>query len=158
MKTLFVLLACVALLAMAPAPGRSEVAAFPCTCNLDYNQFPAFSNDGELTESLACTPNTPNCLVAGNITWTPAVNGRGCGGTTWDETKSYSTSSSGGSCTPSPGTQSYFSNCAASTANAHSCSFACTAGGNGAIYIGNIYDASGVLLLSAAKRYICQTQ
>lgn len=141
------------LIASATPSGVGASTATPeCECNVTRNDFAvSIPGQGVLTESIACTPNSPlyYCTASGNIVWTPSVNC--CGAATdWGT----SASATADSCVNLQGLA-----CSGPTSNLHSCVAACTLQGSAISFIGGIYDCTTPTpnpLGSARKDFLCK--
>jgi hypothetical protein len=157
MRHLLLIAVCVVALILFPAPPVIE-AAEPltpvCGCSTTTNTFPTHGyvwGQGRMTESVACTPNSPSgqCTASGTISWAPDVNCCQPSGNDW----STSTSGSYSSCQPS---LSQFGSCLTGSANPHSCTVECTSSpGTSVSFTGTVYSCAGSHLGSATKIFAC---
>lgn len=144
------------MIASATPSGVGASTATPeCECNVTRNDFAvSIPGQGVLTESIACTPNSPlnYCTASGNLVWTPSMS---CCATTAD----WGTSGSGTVDSPCQNGQTVA--CTGATSNSHSCSVPCGAPpGNGMTFAAGIMNCSSpsTSLGAARKDYVCVIQ
>jgi hypothetical protein len=157
MRYVLLLAVCTAALVLIPAPPVLE-AVTPltpeCECTETQNDFPfGVAGQGGLTESIACTANSPagHCTAAGNITWSPTVTC--CSpASNWSNNTNISFSQD---CTASQ----TFTNCGGAQSNPHSCSSECVSDPGFELgFAAVIQDCNAIrnLLGVAGKKYRCK--